>query len=96
MHNEFGFRGAALLVGASLVALISSKPAQAQPVTLRSSDGSVTISAPLLSFDGNAHKIKIGAHDELTRPVSDFFAFPSHVLAHMRSAFTGQIQLGPR
>jgi phosphate transport system substrate-binding protein len=72
MHSEFGFRGATLLIGASLVALIISKPAQAQPVTLRSSDETVTISAPLLSFDGSAYKVKIGAHAELTLPVSDF------------------------
>jgi phosphate transport system substrate-binding protein len=71
MHSEFGFRRATLLV-ASLVAVIISKPGSAQPVTLRSSDGSVTISAPLLSFDGNAYKIKIGPHNELTVAVSDF------------------------
>jgi phosphate transport system substrate-binding protein len=72
MDYEFGFRGTVLLFRASLVALIMSNPAQAQSVTLRSADGSVTITGPLLSFDGSAYKIKIGAHDELTLVVSDF------------------------
>jgi phosphate transport system substrate-binding protein len=73
MHSDSGFRRATLLVGVSVVvALIISKPVQAQSVTLRSSDGSVTISAPLLNFDGNAYKIKIGAHNALTLPVPDF------------------------
>jgi hypothetical protein len=36
MHNDFGFRRARRLAGASLVALIISNPARAQPVTLRS------------------------------------------------------------
>jgi phosphate transport system substrate-binding protein len=72
MRSEFGFRRATLLVGASVVTLITSEPAQAQTVTLRSSDGSVTISAPLLSFDGNAYKIKIGVHNELTLAISEF------------------------
>jgi phosphate transport system substrate-binding protein len=71
MHNDLGVCRTTLLVG-SLVALINSSPAQAQSVTLRSLDGSVTVSAPLLRFDGNAYTIKTGAHSELNLPVSDF------------------------
>jgi len=70
MRNEFGLR--TTTVGALLVALIVSTPARTQSVTLRSSDGNVTVSGPLLSFDGSAFKIKAGAQDELTLPVSVF------------------------
>jgi phosphate transport system substrate-binding protein len=41
-------------------------------VTLRSSDGSVTVSGPLIRFDGNAYTIKSGANAQLSLPVSDF------------------------
>jgi hypothetical protein len=76
MQSDFGFVTAALLVGvslsAALVALTISSPAQAQSVTLRSSDGSLTISGPLLRFDGNTYAIKTGARGELNFAVSDF------------------------
>src|SRR4029077_12881807 len=62
MHNNFAFRGATLLVGAPLVALIISNSGRAQSVTLRSLDGSATVSGLLLRFDGNAYTIKTGAH----------------------------------
>jgi phosphate transport system substrate-binding protein len=72
MCNDFGFGRATLLVGASLVALLMSRSAQAQSVTLRSLDGNVTVSGPLLRFDGNTYTIKTGAHGELNLPISDF------------------------
>lgn len=72
MSNDFGFCRATLLIGVALAALIISNHAQAQSVTLRSLDGSVTVSGPLLRFDGNSYTIKTGAHRELTLPVSDF------------------------
>jgi phosphate transport system substrate-binding protein len=72
MHNNFGFRRATLLVGAPLVALIISNSGRAQSATLRSLDGSATVSGLLLRFDGNAYTIKTGAHGELNLSVSDF------------------------
>jgi phosphate transport system substrate-binding protein len=76
MQSDFGFVTAALLVGVSLSAALFaptiSNPALAQSVTLRSSDGSLTISGPLLRFDGNTYTIKTGAQGELNFAISDF------------------------
>ena len=76
MPSDCGLRRAALLAGASLcgavIALIISNPSPAQPVTLRSSDGNVTISGPLIRLDGNAYTLKSGPHSELSLPLSDF------------------------
>jgi len=63
---------ASVSVCAVLLALIISAPSHAQPVTLRSSDGSVTVSGPLIRFDGNAYVVKSGANGQLSLPVSDF------------------------
>jgi phosphate transport system substrate-binding protein len=57
---------------AVLIAVATAGAAQAQPVTLRSSDGSVTITGPLIRFDGDAYTIKGGGRDELSLRVSDF------------------------
>ena len=71
-----GYRRPALSVSASLsaalLALITNNPLHAQSVTLRSSDGSVTVSGPLIRVDGNAYIIKSGADGQLSLPVSEF------------------------
>jgi phosphate transport system substrate-binding protein len=53
--------GAAL--SAALMALSMASPSHAQSVTLRSSDGSATVSGPLIRFDGNTYTIKAGDRD---------------------------------
>src|SRR5215468_3076080 len=76
MRSDLGFRRAALSAGASLsgavIALIISNPLFAQLVTLRSSDGSVTVSGPLIRLDGDAYTLKSGPRSELSLPASDF------------------------
>jgi phosphate transport system substrate-binding protein len=76
MWRSFGFRRTALLattrLSAALAALIISCPSRAQPVTLRSSDGSVTVSGPLIRFDGNAYTIRSGATAEMSLAASNF------------------------
>jgi len=77
MQTDFGLLQTALLVATSLAAtlivpMMASNPSHAQSVTLRSSDGSVTVSGPLIRFDGNAYTIKSGANGQLSFQVSDF------------------------
>src|SRR5262249_33344738 len=59
------------LAGA-LIASMDGSPSHAQPVTLRSTDGSVTITGPLIRFDGNTYTINSGAGGELNLPASGF------------------------
>jgi phosphate transport system substrate-binding protein len=74
MNSDSRSGRVALLVAAFavLVVLTISDPSRAQSVTLRSSDGSVTISGPLIRFDGKAYTIRRGANGELSLPVSEF------------------------
>src|SRR5262245_5190823 len=59
-------------LAAALIAFIAASPAQAQSVTLRSSDGSVTVTGPLIRFDGNTYTINSGTGGELNLPASGF------------------------
>jgi phosphate transport system substrate-binding protein len=52
--------------------LIMTGLAHAQSVTLRSTDGSATIIAPLVQFDGNTYTIKTGDHAELKLPAAAY------------------------
>jgi phosphate transport system substrate-binding protein len=54
-----------------LAFLAATGALQAQPVTLRSSDGSVTVTGPLIRFDGTTYTIK-GGREELSLHASDF------------------------
>jgi phosphate transport system substrate-binding protein len=76
MLSKCRFRRAAILGGgylsAVLVALTITSPSRGQSVTLRSSDGNVTIAGPLLRFDGKAYTIRTGANGELSLSASDF------------------------
>ena len=66
---------AQLMVGvlaAVLIASLADSPSHAQPVTLRSTDGSVTITGPLIRFDGNTYTINSGTGGELNLPASGF------------------------
>jgi phosphate transport system substrate-binding protein len=67
-RNLAGWRAA---LSAAVLALMMTEPAQAQSVTLRSSDGSATISAPLVRFDGNTYTVKAGDRD-LNLPAAGF------------------------
>jgi ABC-type phosphate transport system substrate-binding protein len=58
-------------LSAALMALMMTGPSQAQSVTLRSSDGSATITGPLIRFDGNTYTIKAGDRD-LSLPAAGF------------------------
>ena len=73
MQGDFGVgRLTLLIISAALVVATGSRTLHAQSVTLRSSDGSVTISGPLLNFDGTTYTIKRGSSGELSLPVSEF------------------------
>ena len=61
-----------IAASAVLIVLTVSTPLRAQSVTLRSSDGSVTISGPLIRFDGTVYIIRRGANSELNLPASEF------------------------
>jgi phosphate transport system substrate-binding protein len=69
MHGDDRFRRAEPLV--ALIVLMTAGLAQAQPVMLRSSDGAVTVTGPLIRFDGNTYTIK-GARGEMSLAASDF------------------------
>ncbi len=75
MHDRDGFwragARAGILPSAVLIVLTVIGACQAQTVTLRSSDGSVTVTGPLVRFDGNAFTIK-SAGDELSLQTSEF------------------------
>jgi phosphate transport system substrate-binding protein len=75
MRRDVAHRCIALLAGAMLSAvlltLMMAVPSLAQPVTLRSSDGSATVTGPLIRFDGNTYAIKAGDRD-LSVPVAAF------------------------
>jgi phosphate transport system substrate-binding protein len=59
-----GLVNRALALAVALTAAAAG-PAPAQQVTLKSSDGSATVTGPLVRFDGSTYTIKSGAHDEL-------------------------------
>ena len=61
-----GLVNGALALAAALMAVATAGPAPAQPVTLKSSDGSATVTGPLVRFDGSTYTIKSGAHDALS------------------------------
>jgi phosphate transport system substrate-binding protein len=74
MKSNVGSGRFVLLVAAfiALVVLAISNPSLAQTVTLRSSDGSVNITGPLIRFDGKTYTIRRGANGELNLSVSEF------------------------
>jgi phosphate transport system substrate-binding protein len=56
---------------AALPALMMTSPSRAQSVTLRSLDGSATITGPLIRFDSNSYTVKAGDRD-LSLPAAGF------------------------
>ncbi len=62
---------ASAMLSAVLLILMTTAPSLAQSVTLRSSDGSATVTGPLIRFDGNTYTIKAGDRD-LSVPVAAF------------------------
>src|SRR5262245_23691343 len=76
MGTDIGVRLRALWLGvplaAGVVASVGRGPAHAQSVTLRSADGSVTVTGPLLRFDGATYTIRSSAGGELNLPAAGF------------------------
>ena len=62
---------ARLLAGAALAVLAATGTCRAQLVTLHSADNVVTITGPLVRFDGSTFTIR-GARSEVTLPAADF------------------------
>jgi phosphate transport system substrate-binding protein len=58
-------------LAATLMTVMAAGPSHAQSVTLRSLDGSATVTGPLVRFDGNTWTIKAGQHD-LSLPAATF------------------------
>jgi phosphate transport system substrate-binding protein len=71
MHGSYGLRWAGIVLSAALTVLTMTGVSLAQTATLRSSDGSVTITGPLIRFDGKTYTIK-SPHDELSLQRSEF------------------------
>jgi phosphate transport system substrate-binding protein len=69
MSRDLALRRVAL--SAVLLALLLIGPAHAQSVTLRSSDGTATVTGPLIRFDGSTWTIKAGDRD-LSLPAAGF------------------------
>jgi phosphate transport system substrate-binding protein len=65
-------RGAGAALSAALMIVATAGLSPAQTVTLRSSDGSTTVTGPLIRFDRGTYAIKSGPHDELVLPASGF------------------------
>ncbi len=55
----------------ALLVLMMTGPAHAPSITLHSSDGSATITGPLVGFDGNTYTVKAGERD-LSLPAAGF------------------------